>query len=119
MGPPIVIHRLEGSDMTLCPVTALEDLLRFRHDLHLSHDYVFCQFKSPFLKVSTASFSRRLAWALRRAGIDAPPGSTRSISVSDAFARGVDLAAILDAGDWSGAQTFYRHYLRPSFALSH
>ena len=32
------------------------------------------------------------------------------MSVSDAFLRGKDIAEVLHAGDWSGAQTFYRHY---------
>ena len=118
LGPPIVIKRLSGSDSSLCAVAALEDLLQLRSSLPLDHDYVFFQFKPPYEKVSTASFSQRLAWALKAAGISAPPGSTRSVSVSDAFSRGVDLAAILRAGDWSGAQTFYRHYLRPSVASS-
>ena len=118
LGPPIVIKRLSGPDSSLCAVAALEDLLQLRSSLQLDHDYVFFQFKPPYEKVSTASFSQRLAWALKAAGISAPPGSTRSVSVSDAFSRGVDLAAILRAGDWSGAQTFYRHYLRPSVASS-
>ena len=118
LGPPIVIKRLSGPDSSLCAVAALENLLQLRSSLQLDHDYVFFQFKPPYEKVSTASFSQRLAWALKAAGISAPPGSTRSVSVSDAFSRGVDLAAILRAGDWSGAQTFYRHYLRPSMASS-
>ena len=118
LGPPIVVKRLPDSDTSLCAVKALEDLLRIRSTLNLDHNYVFFQFKRPYEKVSSAAFSQRLAWALKSAGIAAPPGSTRSISVSDAFARGVDLDSILRAGDWSGAQTFYRHYLRPSFASS-
>ena len=118
LGPPIIIRRMDGPDSSLCPVSAMEILLQIRSSLDLDHDFVFFQFKHPFQKISTSSFSQRLKWILKRAGIDAPPGSTRSISVSDAFARGVDLKSILRAGDWSGAQTFFRHYLRPSFASS-
>ena len=118
LGPPIVVTRLPDSDSSLCAVKALEDLLRIRSTLQLDHNYVFFQFKPPYEKVSSATFSQRLAWALKSAGISAPPGSTRSVSVSDAFACGVDLESILRAGDWSGARTFYRHYLRPSFASS-
>ena len=114
LGPPISVSRLDSGDKALCPVTSLEDLLSLRQSLNIAHDYIFCQFRPPFKRVSASVFSRRLAWPLREAGISAPPGSTRSISVSDAFARGVDLKAILSAGDWSGAQTFFRHYLRPS-----
>ena len=118
LGPPIVVKRLPDPDSSLCAVKALEDLLRMRSTLDLDHDFIFFQFKRPYERVSSATFSQRLAWALKAAGISAPPGSTRSVSVSDAFARGVDLDSILRAGDWSGAQTFYRHYLRPSFASS-
>ena len=119
LGPPISISRLDSDDASLCPVSALDALLQARQDLGIRHDYVFCDFRHPHAQISSASFARRLAWPLRRAGISAPPSSTRSISVSDAFARGVDLEAILIAGDWSGAQTFYRHYLRPSSASFH
>jgi hypothetical protein len=61
LGPPIVIKRLSGSDSSLCAVAALEDLLQLRSSLQLDHDYVFFQFKPPYEKVSTASFSQRLA----------------------------------------------------------
>ena len=119
LGPPISISRLESDDATLCPVASIDALLQARQDLGIRHDYVFCDFLHPHAQISAAAFARRLAWPLRRAGISAPPSSTRSVSVSDAFARGVDLAAILNAGDWSGAQTFFRHYLRPSSASFH
>ena len=118
LGLPITLTWLGGSDSSLCPVETLETLLQMRHELSFGHDYIFCQFRHPYKKVSTSSFSKRLSWALRYAGITAPPGSTRAVSVSNAFARGMDMATILDAGDWSSAQTFYRHYLRPSFASS-
>ena len=114
----IVVKRLPDLDSSLCAVKALEDLLRMRSTLDLDHDFIFFQFKRPYERVSSATFSQRLAWTLKAAGISAPPGSTRSVSVSDAFTRGVDLDSILRAGDWSGARTFYRHYLRPSFASS-
>ena len=119
LGPPITISRLDSEDTSFCPVSSLDALLRMRQELGIRHDYVFCDFRHPHAKISSAAFARRLAWPLRRAGISAPPSSTRSVSVSDAFARGVDLEAILNAGDWSGAQTFYRHYLRPSSASFH
>ena len=114
MGPPIVISRLPGEEASVCPVASLEALLLLRSHLDISHDYVFCQFRAPYLRISAQGFVSRISWALRRAEISAPPGSTRSTSISDAYARGVNIDSILQAGDWSGAQTFFRHYLRPS-----
>ena len=120
LGPPIVIRRLpafSGDDVSLCPVASLEDFLLFRRALAIPHDSLFSADSSPYPPLNTASFSNLLRWAFRRAGIDATPGSTRSISVSDAFARGVGVQECLVAGDWSGANTFFRHYLRPSASV--
>ena len=113
LGHPVIIRRLPpGEDM--CPVLALEDFLAARRPLSTTHDFVFCEFPPPHRPVSTSAFADRLTWCLREAGISAPPGSTRAISVSDAFKRGVAMSEILRAGDWSGASTFFRHYLRPA-----
>ena len=112
LGHPIVIRRLP-SDTSVCPVAALEDFLAVRRTLTASHDYLFCDFRPPHSKISTPAFARRLTWCLSKAGISAPPGSTRATSVSEAFRRGVAIPEILRAGDWSGASTFFRHYLRP------
>ena len=119
LGPPIIVRRLpafSGDDVSLCPVASLEEFLESRRSLHIAHDSLFCS-SSPHSPISTASFSDLLRWTFRRAGISAPPGSTRSISVSDAFARGVGVQDCLAAGDWSGARTFFRHYLRPSASV--
>ena len=119
LGPAIRIPRLPASnDASPCPVAALEALLQKRRDLDIPHDYVFSSSSSPFTPISVSGFSALLRSSLRRAGISAPPGSTRSISVSDAFARGVSIDAVLLAGDWSAAQTFFRHYLRPSASVA-
>ena len=119
LGPAIRITRLTASDdVSPCPVEALEALLAKRRELDISHDFVFSSASSPHVPISVAGFSALLRSSLRRAGISAPPGSTRSISVSDAFARGANIDAVLLAGDWSAAQTFYRHYLRPSASVA-
>ena len=120
LGPPIIVRRLpafSGNDVSLCPVAALEDFLGFRRSLAISHDFLFSSSSSPYAPLSTAAFSDLLRWSFQRAGIAAPPGSTRSVSVSDAFARGVGVQDCLEAGDWSGASTFFRHYLRPSASV--
>ena len=114
LGLPIVVSRLPAENSLLCPVSLLEALLLLRNGLNISHDYVFSQFHPPYHRLLAQGFAGRISWALRRAEIFAPPSSTRSVSVSDAYARGVNIDAILQAGDWSGVQTFFRHYLRPS-----
>ena len=119
LGPPLIVSRLPAADSAICPVSSLEALLRHRLDLGIEHDFIFSQFRPPFARLSSAGFARLIAWALKSAGISAPPSSTRSISVSDAYARGVNVEDILRAGDWSGAQTFFRHYLRPSASSCH
>jgi hypothetical protein len=117
LGAAFSIARLPvSSDASVCPVEVLETYLRRRAELHVPHDYVFCGFRAPRDPLSTAAFSDRLRWVMRHSGIIAPPGSTRATSVSDAFARGDDLAAVLRAGDWSRAGLFFRHYLRSSVA---
>ena len=117
LGAAFSIARLPASsDASVCPVEVLEAYLRRRAELHVQHDYVFCAFRSPRDPITTAAFSDRLRWVMRHSGIVAPPGSTRATSVLDAFARGDDLAAVLRAGDWARAGTFFRHYLRASVA---
>ena len=113
LSPPFVVRHLSPPDSS-CPVASLEDLLRSRDAMGVRHAYVFSSSAPPHDPISVSSFSGLLRWAFQRAGISAPPGSTRAISVSDAVARGVSVEEALRAGDWSGAGTFYRHYLRPS-----
>jgi len=115
LSAPVTISRLPASsDASVCPVVVLEAYLCRQAELHVAHDFVFCGFRAPREPISMTVFSDRLRWVLRQSGIAAPPGSTRSTSVSDAFARGEDLATVLRAGDWSRARTFFRHYLRMS-----
>ena len=113
LGPPIIIRRLPD-DVSLCPVAAIEELLRLRHTLDIAHASLFSSLSAPYPPISVSTFSGMIRWVFRRAGISAPPGSTRATSVSDAVARGVCVEDALLAGDWSSAQTFFRHYLRPS-----
>ena len=113
LGPPILIDRLPD-DVSLCPVAAIEELLRLRRAQNIAHRFLFSSLSAPHPPISVSSFSGLIRWVFRRAGIAAPPGSTRATSVSDAIARGVCVDDALRAGDWTSVQTFYRHYLRPS-----
>ena len=115
LGPPIVILRLPVSNRhSPCPVEALEALLSVRNSLNIAHDHVFSLPHPPHDPIDVGHFSSLIKECFRRAGIAAPPGSTRSISVSDAFAKGASIKEVMLAGDWSAASTFYKHYLRPS-----
>ena len=111
MGPAIVIYRLADCP-SLCPVKSTEDLISIRASLDIQHDFLFCADSAPYAPLSTPAFSRRIAWVLQQAGVNAPPGSTRAMSASAAFSGSLDLNAILRAGDWSGADTFFRFYCR-------
>ena len=111
MGKPISVYRL-SADPFICPVSNVELLLQLRQGLDISHDFLFHEDKSPFQPLSVAAFSRRISWVLDRAGIAAPPGSTRAMSTSSAFSKGLDLDAILRAGNWAGADVFFRFYCR-------
>ena len=118
LGPPIAIQRLPTSTLqSPCPVVALEALLSFREEKNIAHDNVFSLPFAPFSPIDVSHFSGLIKECFRRAGISAPSGSTRSISVSDAFAKGASIGEVMLAGDWSAASTFYRHYLRPSASL--
>ena len=111
MGPPIMLYSFPA-DPTLCPVEAVQTLVKVRHSLGLSHPYLFFASLRPFAPLSIASFRGLIAGVLRQADIHAPPGTTRSASASTAFLRGADLADVLRAGDWTCAQTFFAHYFR-------
>ena len=98
----------------LCPVAAVEELLRLRRAQDFAHRFLFSSLSAPHPPISVSAFSGLIRWMFRRAGIAAPPGSTRVTSVSGAIAGGVCVDDALRAGDWTCVQTFFRLYLRPS-----
>ena len=98
----------------LCPVAAVEELLRLRRAQDFAHRFLFSSLSAPHPPISVSAFSGLIRWVLRRANVLAPPGSTRASSISGAIAGGVCVDDALRAGDWTSVQTFYRHYLRPS-----
>ena len=61
MGPPIVISRLPEEEASVCPVASLEALLLLRSHLDISHDYFFCQFRAPYLRISAQGFASRIS----------------------------------------------------------
>ncbi|CAB4027499.1 Integrase recombinase xerD-like [Paramuricea clavata] len=65
---------------------------------------------SRFMKGSQ-TISRWLCTLIRLAGVDVcyTGHSTRAASTSEAFDNGVPLEVVLEAADWSSAQTFEKH----------
>ena len=65
---------------------------------------------------STHTVSRWLKAALGKGGVDTTRfggHSTRGASTTPALARGVSMADVLAAADWSRPSTFITHYYRP------
>ena len=92
LGPAIVINRLPSpSPQSPCPVVALESLLLLRISLNIAHDHIFSMPHPPFVQIDVGHLSSFIKECFRHAGASAPPGSTRSISVSDAFAKGASI----------------------------
>ena len=109
LGPPIVIKPWK-EDRSICPVDAVRHILSERRRLEISHSQLFFDWNAPFEPMDTLKFSRCIKWCLDQAGIQAPPGSTRSIASSVAYARGASIGDVLGLGDWSSSQTFFRFY---------
>ena len=67
---------------------------------------------APYDSVSSQTVSRWLAQAIHLAGIplEFTGHSTRSASTSAAAAAGLSLDLIVEAGDWSSARVFEKHY---------
>ena len=66
----------------------------------------------PYDSVPSQAVSRWLAQAIHLAGIplEFTGHSTRSASTSAAAAAGLSLGLIVEAGDWSSARVFEKHY---------
>jgi hypothetical protein len=45
-----------------------------------------------------------------KAGIQAAPGSTRSVTASAVLAAGASLGEVLGLGNWSNASTYFRFF---------
>jgi len=78
--------------------------------LFLQHSALFFRWTFPHQPVDAAAIGRRVAFCLEEAGIDATPGSSRSVAAFPALAAGASLGDVLGRGYWSNASTFFRFY---------
>lgn len=108
---PIHVHRYT-EDSLLDPISCIMDYTDRVQSIRASNS-LFVTVTSPHKGASSSSISRWISSVISLSGQTGSGGSTRSVSTSTAFSRGVPLDAILQAGDWSRAATFQRFYLTP------
>jgi hypothetical protein len=93
--------------MCLCPVETLRLIMKERDRLRLQHSAVFFSWTFPHKPLDTAAFECCIRYCLVKAGIQAAPGSTRSVAASTA------LGEVLRLGDWTNASTYFPVLSRP------
>jgi hypothetical protein len=82
-------------------------ILKERDRLALHHGAVFFSWSFPQHPLDAAAFVRCIRYCLVKTGIQAAPGSTRSVA---ALAAGASLGEVLGLGNWSNASTYFRFY---------
>jgi hypothetical protein len=97
-------------DLCVCPVETIRLILKERVRLHLQHSAIFFSWTFPHKPLDAAAFKCCIRYCLVKAGIQAAPGSTRSVAASAALAGGASLGEVLRLGDWSNASTYFRFY---------
>ena len=120
---PIEIERYEYSKC-LCFCSNLEEYMKRTFSLRQMFVRLFISIVEPHKPISTSTLSRWVKTTLECAGIDISifsSHSTRSASTSKACQKGLSLAEINKAGDWSNSNTFRTFYKKPilkSFSAS-
>jgi hypothetical protein len=99
-----------NDDFCVCPVETVSLILKERDRLHLQHSAVFFTWTFPHHPLDAAAFKRCIRYCLVKAGIQAAPGSTRSVAASAALAAGASLGEVLGLGNWLNASTYFRFY---------
>jgi hypothetical protein len=97
-------------DLSVCPVETISQILKEKSSLDIRHNFIFFNWSPPYDPLDTAAFLRCIKFCLVKGGIDAVPGSTRSVAASTALARGESIGDVLHLGDWSRSSTFFRYY---------
>jgi hypothetical protein len=86
-------------------------LILLEHDrLCLQDSAIFFSWTFPHKPLDAAAFKRCIQFCLIKAGIQAMPGSTRSVAASATLAGSALLGDVLRLGDWSNASTYFRFY---------
>jgi hypothetical protein len=83
--PPFYVRPWKGG-LCVCPVGTVRLILKKRDRLHLHHGAVFFSWSFPEHPLDAAAFVRCIRYCLVKAGIQAAPGSTRSVAASAALA---------------------------------
>ena len=98
-------------DCSICVVRCLEHYLQ-RTCNHRRHKELLLSYVSPYKSVGSQTVSRWICSLIRLAGVDVcyTGHFTRAASTSEAVDNGVPLEVVLEAADWSSAQTFEKHY---------
>jgi hypothetical protein len=94
-------------DLCVCPVETVRLILKERDHFYLQHSALFFSWTFPHHPLDAAAFERSIKYCLVKAGIQAAPGSTRSVA---ALAAGASLGEVLGLGNWSNASTYFRFY---------
>ena len=100
-----------------CPVTALNAYAKLTEPHRPGqHNRLFLTLTRPYHAAAKDTLARWVKSTLTQAGIDVTTftaHSTRAASTTAAHLKGVELADILTAAQWSRAATFHAHYFRP------
>ena len=100
-----------SQDTTICVVRVLEAYTQRTASIRKARK-LLVSYIAPYDSVSSQTISRWLTQIIHMAGIplEFTGHSTRSASTSTATAAGVPLDLIVEAGDWSSAKVFEKHY---------
>jgi hypothetical protein len=109
LAPPFYVKPCK-EDLCVCLVETIKLILKERDRLRLQHSAVFFSWTYPHKPLDAAAFECCIRYCLVKAGIQAAPGSTRSVAASAALAGGASLGEVLRLGDWSNASTYFRFY---------
>lgn len=125
--PCLTIPRFEDNPR-ICAASTLKLYLEITRNLRSTENpFLFLTTKKPFQKASKQTLSRWVKNTLNLAGIDSvhfKPHSTRHVSTSAAFRKGVSLDTIQQTAGWTQqSATFAKFYNRPltdagSFAIA-
>eukprot|EP00794_Sanderia_malayensis_P004188 gene4188-4745_t len=110
---PIVLKKYQLNKQ-ICPVNLIKLYLERTANLRVTHKQLFISFTPPYSPVTTTTLSRWCKKILEQAGIPTKfsSHSTRSASVSKAFASGLSVVDICKAADWTNERTFAKFYNR-------
>jgi hypothetical protein len=107
LAPPFYVKPWK-EDLCICPVETIRLILK--ECLRLQHSAIFFSWTFPHKPLDAAAFERCLSYCLVKAGIQATPGSIRSITASAALAGSASLGDVLRLGAWPNASTYFRFY---------